>query len=647
MSLRFKFVLGIIIVFAILAASISAVSFLWVDQNTVREAQQRVQLYIQSSWEIYNTKLERMESALDILTQDDQVRAALLNPQNESLANVRQYLESVRQSQNMDVLNLINAEGRVILRTRPPYNTGDWVIDDPVVRRALTTRKITGGTVLLDQARLVRGGDGLLDRCLQFGGAPQGMMLTAAMPIIVNDQLIGVLQMGNLLNGSVEKVDRIRDTVFKNEIYHGKPLGTATIFMNDLRISTNVLDAQGNRAIGTRAAPPVVRQVLADGKPWTGRAWVVDTWYLSQYDPIRDPDGQVIGMLYVGELEQKYLDLRTQALALFLSIIFAGMLLAFIVFFAIARSIVAPIEKLAYATRRLADGDFTYRVSNGWDSSRNEVKQLAISFDEMAAQLQKQRDEIAQDHRTLEKLNQELQTTNRNYMEMLGFVAHELKNPLSSAILNVGTVKDGLVGAVNETQKEALESVARSLQYFREMIANYLDLSRLEKGELVVNPTRIDLHADVVKPALDSFARAIDEKKMSLDNCVPEALILNADRNLLRIVYDNLLSNAIKYGREGGKIVLDAQPNGDRQIVLSVSNEGNGIPSDKLPQLFKKFSRLTGPEYARKKGTGLGLYICKEIVEKHGGKIWAESQVGKWTKFVFALPVNVDSLGSY
>lgn len=640
MSLQFKFVLGIIIVFAILAASIAAVSFVWVDQNTVREAQQRVQLYIQSSWEIYNTKLERMESALDILAQDEQVRAALLNPQNETLAtNARKYLESVRQSQNMDVLNLMNAEGRVILRMRPPYNAGDVIADDPVVRRALTTRKISGGTVLLDQARLTRGGDGLLERCLQFGGESQGMMLTAAMPIVVNDQLIGVLQMGNLLNGSVEKVDRIRDIVFKNEIYNGKPLGTATIFMNDLRISTNVLDAQGNRAIGTRAAPDVVRQVLADGKPWTGRAWVVDTWYLSQYDPIRDPDGKVIGMLYVGELEQKYLDLRTQALALFLSIILAGMLLAFIVFFAIARSIVAPIEKLAYATRRLADGDLTYRVSNGWDSSRNEIKQLAISFDEMAAQLQKQRDEIAQDHRTLEKLNQDLQTTNRNYMEMLGFVAHELKNPLSSAILNVGTVKDGMVGAVNETQKEALESVARSLQYFREMIANYLDLSRLEKGELIVNPSPVDLYIDVVKPALDSFARAIDEKKMSLDNRVPEAIILNADRNLLRIVYDNLLANAIKYGREGGKIVLDAQPNGDHQIVLSVYNEGCGIPPDKLPQLFKKFSRLTGPEYARKKGTGLGLYICKEIVEKHGGKIWAESHVGAWTRFIFTVPI--------
>jgi len=337
-------------------------------------------------------------------------------------------------------------------------------------------------------------------------------------------------------------------------------------------------------------------------------------------------------------LEQKYLDLRTQTLALFLSVILAGMLLAFVVFFLIVRNIVEPIHKLAYATTRLAEGDLTYRVNGAHEASpRDEVKNLARSFDEMAEQLQRQREEIEEDHRALGKLNQDLQTTNQNYMEMLGFVAHELKNPLSSAILNVHTVKDGYIGELNETQKAALESVARSLRYFREMIANYLDLSRLEKGELRVNPTRVVLSTDVIVPIVEGLTRGLQEKKMTLENDIAPALALNADRDLLRIVYDNLLSNAIKYGREGGTIALESHENDD-QVTLSVLNQGNGIPSDHMAQLFKKFSRLSGAEYAKKKGTGLGLYICKEIVEKHGGKIWAESQVGAWTKFVFELP---------
>jgi len=640
MKLQTKFGLGIIIVFALLAASIALLSFIWVDQNTIREAQGRVQLHIQASWEIFNGKLDRMQAAMEILARDHQVHAFLQNPHDATLAlNTRVYLELLRQSQNMDVLNVMDAEGRVLLRTNAPYTSGDVVTDDPVVRRAITTRKLAAGTVIVSQERLMRAGDELLARCLENGGELRGMMQTVAVPIIAEDRLLGIVQMGSLVNGASEKVDRIRDAVFKNEQYNGKPLGTATIFMDDVRISTNVLDAQGKRAVGTRASPEVVQRVLVEGKPWTGRAWVVDTWYLAQYDPIYDPDGRIVGMLYVGELEQKYLDLRTQALMLFLTVVLAGMLLAFVVFFLIVRSIVEPIQQLAYATKRIAEGDLTYRINaEPHSATQDEIKNLALSFDEMAEQLQRQREQIEADRRALEKLNEDLQTTNRNYMEMLGFVSHELKNPLSSAIMNVHTVKDGYVGPLNETQKAALESVAKSLRYFREMIANYLDLSRLEKGELRVNPTRVALQSDVVAPIVEGLARALQEKRMTLENEIPPTLELNADRDLLRIVYDNLLSNAIKYGREGGKIVLTARAN-DGTVTLSVWNEGDGIPEDKMNLLFKKFSRIPGTSSAGKKGTGLGLYICKEIVEKHGGKIWAESQVGAWTKFTFELPI--------
>ncbi|MCX7839571.1 MAG: cache domain-containing protein [Anaerolineae bacterium] len=639
MKLQTKFGLGILIVFTLLAVSIATTSFLWVDHTTIRDAQARVQLHIQASWEIFNSKLERMQAAMEVLARDQQVREFLQNSYDPNLAlKTRIYLELLRQSQSMDVLNVMDSTGRVLLRTRAPHLANDVVTDDPVVSRALTTRKLAVGTIILPPERLRREGDELVARCLENGGELRGMMQTVAVPILAEDRLLGVVQVGSLVNGASEKVDRIRNTVFQNAQYNGKPLGTATIFMGDVRISTNVLDTQGKRAVGTRASPEVAQRVLVEGKPWTGRAWVVDTWYLAQYDPLYDPDGRIIGMLYVGELEQKYLDLRTQALALFLAVIFAGMLLAFVIFFLIVRSIVEPIQQLAYATQRLAAGDLTYRIADvPRGTTQDEVKNLARSFNAMAEELQQQREQIEDDRRALEKLNEDLQTTNRNYMEMLGFVAHELKNPLSSAIMNVHTVKDGYVGPLNDTQKAALESVAKSLRYFREMIANYLDLSRLEKGELRVKPIRLELQSEVIAPIVEGLARSLQEKRMTLDNQVPATFELRADRDLLRIVYDNLLSNAIKYGREGGKIVLSAQPT-DRSVTLSVWNEGDGIPPDKMNLLFKKFSRIPGKSSAGKKGTGLGLYICKEIIEKHGGKIWAESQVGAWTKFSFELP---------
>jgi len=635
MKLQAKLSLGVVFVFAFLAIGIAVTTIEWVNHNTIREAEQRVRLYIRSSWELYNGKLERMRVALEVLSQNELVRNLLRDPGNEALAStVRQSLEASREAQNMDILNLLDSGGRVILRTRSPYDEGDILSDDPLIRQVISTTTGHQGTTVLLEQQLKIEGEGLVDRCLQFGGEPRGMMVGSAVPIIADGDLVGVIQMGSLLNGAAEEVDRIRDAVFENEQYEGKPLGTATFFMGDKRVSTNVIDNDGGRAVGTRVSDEVAGQVLARGLPWTGRAWVVDTWYLSQYDPITDPDNNVIGMLYVGELEQKYLDMRTQAVVLLLSIIVAGMAMALLVFFVITRGILGPIQTLSVATKRLADGDLDYRVAV---RTRDEVGDLSTSFNEMAEQLEKQRREIEHHQQVLEGLNQELRITNRNYMETLGFVAHELKNPLTSATLSLHAVKDGYLGELNTVQKRSLASVASSLDYFSDMIRNYLDLSRLEKGELKANVTSVALNSEVVVPVVEGLGRELQEKEMLVENHVPPELTVEADRDLLRIVYGNLLSNAVKYGREGGRVMLDTQE-GESEITLRVFNEGEGIPREKMAMLFKKFSRLDGPEYAGKKGTGLGLYICREIIEKHGGKIWTESEAGRWARFIFTLP---------
>ena len=199
------------------------------------------------------------------------------------------------------------------------------------------------------------------------------------------------------------------------------------------------------------------------------------------------------------------------------------------------------------------------------------------------------------------------------------------------------TVKDGYLGDLSPEQRKALEAVARSLDYFQDLIKKYLSLSRIERGALEVRKVPLALRPEVVDPAVEALRRELEEKGMAVEVRIPPGMRVVADRDLLRIVYDNLLSNAIKYGKEGGRIVLEARESDD-EVVLSVWNEGPGIPRDKLPLLFQKFSRLDVPSHAKKRGTGLGLFICKEIVERHGGRIWAESEEGKWAKFSFTLP---------
>jgi two-component system NtrC family sensor kinase len=626
MKLQTKFILMIALVFSVLAVAIATTSILWVNRNTILEAEERVNLYTRSGWEIYNSKLARLQASAETLARSDMMVNLLTNQSAPSEAQeIARNLESIRSAQGIDILNVLDSQGRVVLRARSPDQLGDDLSGDPLVRQTLETTRSNTGTILLSGDRLNTEGRSLFNWVMQFGGEPTGMLQGAAIPVMEGGRLIGVIEAGTILNGAAEKVDRIRDAVFKNEYYDGKPLGTATIFMGDLRISTNVLDSDGNRAIGTRASKEVADQVLGKGLPWTGPAWVVDRSYLAQYDPIRDPNGNVIGMLYIGELAQKYLDIRQRAVAIFLAVTLAGMAVALVIFFLIARNIVRPIQRLSTATERIASGELTYRVPV---ERNDEIGDLSRSFNSMAAQLEEQRTQLEREHQKLEDLNLQLQATNRNYMEMLGFVTHELKNPLASATMSLYTVKDGYLGDLNAAQQRSLESVASSMGYFEEMIRNYLDLSRLEKGELQISRTRLSIDSQVVEPILEGLRRSLEDRNMVVENHIPPEL---------EIVYDNLLANAVKYGRDGGKIELDAR-NGAGTYKLSVSNEGDGIPSEKLPMLFKKFGRLDTPEYAGKKGTGLGLYICREIVEKHGGRIWVESEPGQWTRFTFTIP---------
>lgn len=635
MKLQTKFFLGILGVFLLLAIVVAVASINWINNNAIKEAQHRVELHIRAAWDIYEEKRMQIHSTLDILAQSSEIKAFLNKQENtKDFFSLREELEDIRKKYNMDLLNIIDAEGIVILRTRQPFNTGDDLSDDPLISQVLLTKDSYEKDIILTPERLNIEGDGMTEKCSKFGGEPRGMLTGAAVPLIENDNLLGVMHMGSLLNGATEIVDKIRERIFEDEYYNEKPIGTATIFMGDLRISTNVVDNQGGRAIGTRVSREVNEHVLEKGLPWTGRAWVVNAWYLSRYDPIKDPESNIIGMLYIGELEEKYLDMRTRTVETVLGIIFGGMLVAILISFLIIRSILIPIKKLSFATKNISNGSLSSRVKV---KTRDEVGNFAKSFNKMADQLDKHEQRIRQKQSELKTINKELQKINRNYMEMLGFVSHELKNPLASAIMSLYTVKDGYLGEINEAQKKGLASVAKSLDYFHDMIKNYLDLSRLEKGELKPHKKIVALKAEVIDPVLAGFEQEMSQKKIGVENLIPEKTALYADSDLLRIVYDNLLSNAIKYGRKGGKIRLSVEED-KSWMILSVYNEGQGIPEDRIARLFKKFSRLDSPGFAGKKGTGLGLYICKEIIEKHGGKIRVDSQEGKWAKFIFSLP---------
>ncbi|MCX7919665.1 MAG: HAMP domain-containing histidine kinase [bacterium] len=188
---------------------------------------------------------------------------------------------------------------------------------------------------------------------------------------------------------------------------------------------------------------------------------------------------------------------------------------------------------------------------------------------------------------------------------------------------------------INFQQRKALDSVVRHLDYFASTVKNFLNLSRIEKGEMLVHKRKIMLKEEIIDFSIEEFAKLASEKNIHILNQIEPGIIVVGDKDLLLIVTNNLIGNAIKYGIPNGKIVLSARLlNGHYQI--EVYNDGRPFTPEEKEKLFKKFSRLSSPESKKTQGTGLGLFIAKQIVEQHGGVIWAESRENG-NAFIFQL----------
>jgi len=235
---------------------------------------------------------------------------------------------------------------------------------------------------------------------------------------------------------------------------------------------------------------------------------------------------------------------------------------------------------------------------------------------------------------------EQLTAANRNYMEMLQFVSHELKNPVASMVTDARLLTEGYLGPLDEAQKAKLERLITKGEYLLDLVREYLDLARVEGGELqVALSCGVPFVDKVVEPALEVMRSHVDEAGMQLETELPEGppLMADCDPALLTIVLINLLGNAVRYGRPGGRIRLTVAP-ANRRLKVAVWNEGPGFSRAERSRLFRKFSRLHTPATDRRRGTGLGLYNSWRIVQLHHGHIRADSKQGEWAEFAFEIP---------
>jgi two-component system NtrC family sensor kinase len=337
------------ILFLALACFIGAVTALIVNSivtnQIIFEAQERVKEHLSSARWVYESKVRDIDNVIRWASIRHVLKEGI---KRKNFSRIKNEILGLMSEEGIDFITLVDRKGMVIFRFHNPGVSGDNLAQDPFIKAALGKKGISG-TQVLSEEELLKEGNTLAQKAVitsiptpkekpsQKLEETSGMVLKSAHPIFdFNGEILGVLTGGVLLNRNYEIVDRIKNIVFKDAKYKGKEIGTATIFLDDLRISTNVMDKEGNRAIGTRVSAEVYEQVIGKGSPWIKRAFVVDDWYITAYEPIHDIDNKIVGILYVGMMESKYALMKEKLILLFFLFSMSGMLFAFAVSFALS-----------------------------------------------------------------------------------------------------------------------------------------------------------------------------------------------------------------------------------------------------------------------------------------------------------------------
>lgn len=441
-----------------------------------------------------------------------------------------------------------------------------------------------------------------------------GLTIFSVTPIM-NDQgqTLGAAVAFHLLNNDFTLVDRIKETA---------GIDTSTIFLGDWRVSTNVTDEEGKRAIGTRLSKEVSDVVLYRGEVYVGSAFVVKEDYITRYDPLRDFTGKVIGILYVGARQASFQALLNSLNRRILLVAFGSILLTIVITTPVSRMITRPLnqlKELVEANRRVSEGDMTVRVPV---RAGGEVGLLTSSFNSMLDTIQRTQDQLIQSEK-LASLGQ-----------LAAGVAHELNNPLGTILLYSDIVKKEL--GPESPYSNDLEVILSETKRCKNIVTALLEFAR--QNQVIAQPTNLNnLILSVVELHCKRCEASSVEVHLKLDPSLPH---IQADPNQITQVLINLIENALDAMPEGGKLYIHSRNEPPGMVTLEFEDTGIGIPPEHLSKLFTPFF-TTKP---LGKGTGLGLAIIYGIIKMHRGQIFVTSEVNRGTKFTIQLPIRL--LGS-
>jgi len=240
-------------------------------------------------------------------------------------------------------------------------------------------------------------------------------------------------------------------------------------------------------------------------------------------------------------------------------------------------------------------------------------------------------------NRVIEKQTAELIESNALKDRFFSIIGHDLKSPLSGIMTLSGIIYEGIKENNTEKIEKYVDAIKSSSENTYKLLENLLEWSLSQTGRMTFNPECINL-CSMIKDKVEEYSAQAKTKNITLQCFNDENLLLYADGNMLKTIFRNLISNSIKFTHSGGRIEIRAGRD-VAGVKISVSDNGIGMNEKTIDQLFSFSKSITNSGTAQETGTGLGLILCRDFVEKHGGKIWAESQPGKGSVFHFTIPV--------
>ena len=612
MSVRYKITLGLLVILLASYIVLGLLTSTYVNRIFVKEVQTRVRLDLTAADDIYNSYFEQTEKILLISS----IRRTSDGPLKEEMGReLGEVFSNIYQSSELDFLTFTDLEGNVIYRVHNPEVKGDNIAAIPLIRKVLNEWAPASGTVILDESILRNEGEEMQERAVvTVKSTPKarpevkttekrGMVIASAVPInSLNGEKLGVIFGGLLINNNNEIVDQIKTKVFQDQTYKGKDIGTATVFFDDVRISTNVRQTDNTRAIGSRLSREVYEHVIQNGKIWADRAFVVNDWYITAYEPIRDIEGNIIGSLYVGLLEQPFKHPQKIILVFFIITLSITAVTSLSLMFFYTRMMIKPIDSIVQVSKEMMKGNLSARCNL---RPKGEIGLLCKTINQMAEAIEEHEKQMKEDTQQQILQSEKLASIGR----LAAGVAHEINNPLTGVLTFSHLLKER---SQDDDDIKDLDVIIQETKRVREIVRNLLDFAR----QSTPNKESINLN-EIVQQLLKLVTSQKEFRKIKIeemyDTDLPSILV---DKNQIQQVFLNLLLNAGEAIEGEGKITISTTHD-EEKILVAISDSGCGIADKEIDKIFDPF-------YTTKpvgQGTGLGLSISYGIIQQHYGTI--------------------------